>query len=483
MALAEGVCTGVGKVYADSKTTDLASMDLTFFNGYLGGYEKKVSPIYSTLEMYTKGNQSPWGYMLTKHPDHALAYSGVCHVAGVVDLGESSSLPNLNFEVFGLCTSSQGQPTNEKMQQFAFQKKIEISNFKSNNYVQEFVFDSLSGSGNWVILDSRYYTIEQSKDQYGNNKVGVYTYTFNFDDRQDGYYRADPTYLRIYYQAIEANLTFTPTDANPSDILTYILQSEVFGEQFPLALIGDFTEYSTYCKNNSLLISPVYDSSTACTDIINSLMECTNSEYVFSQGKVKIIPYWDNLPVNYAFTDKDIIDQDGDTISVERTSDADIYNIIPLEHTSRANDYNTNMVYATNEGDIEIQGIRQAGTYSHPEIMTPQLAQAVAQMILQKQLYNRNRYTIRVGQEFILLEPMDACSLESALAGMGLTAVRVVSIRENADDFSLDITFEDNFSNTFSKSLTLCDTTNMFSSIFNFIFTPRDSNLIIVYNI
>ena len=175
-------------------------------------------------------------------------------------------------------------------------------------------------------------------------------------------------------------------------------------------------------------------------------MECTNSEYVFSQGKVKIIPYWDNLPVNYAFTDKDIIDQDGDTLSIERTSDADIYNIIPLEHTSRANDYNTNMVYATNEGDIEVQGIRQAGTYSHPEIMTPQLAQAVAQMILQKQLYNRNRYTIRVGQEFILLEPMDACSLESELAGMGLTAVRVVSIRENADDFSLDITFEDNFS-------------------------------------
>ena len=446
MALAEGVCTGVGKVYADSKTTDLTALNLAFFNGYLCGYQKEANPIYSSLEMYTKGEQSPWGYMVTKHPDHALAYSGVCHVAGVIDLGDSSSLPNLNFELHGLCTSAQGQPTNEKMQQFAFQKKIEISNFKSNNYVQEFVFDSLSGSGSWVTLDSRYYSISQSTDQYGNAKPGVYTYTFNFDDREDGYYRADPTYIRIYYQAIEANITYAATDANPSDILTYVLQSDVFGEQLPLGLIGDFTEYSTYCKNNGLLISPVYDSSTACTDIINSLMECTNSEYVFSQGKVKIIPYWDNLPVNYAFTDKDIIDQDGDTLSIERTSDADIYNIIPLEHTSRANDYNTNMVYATNEGDIEVQGIRQAGTYSHPEIMTPQLAQAVAQMILQKQLYNRNRYTIRVGQEFILLEPMDACSLESELAGMGLTAVRVVSIRENADDFSLDITFEDNFS-------------------------------------
>jgi hypothetical protein len=84
------------------------------------------------------------------------------------------------------------------------------------------------------------------------------------------------------------------------------------------------------------------------------------------------------------------------------------------------------MVYATNEGDIEINGVRQAGTFTHHEIMTPQLAQAVAQIILQKQLYNRNKYTIRVGQEFILLEPMDACTLECELAGMGITSVRVV---------------------------------------------------------
>ena len=447
MALAEGVCTGVGKVYADSKTTDLNALGLTFFNGYLGGYEKRAnSTALTTLNMYVKGQQYPWGYMETNHPDHALVYGGICHVAGVLDLGESSSLPNLNFEVFGLCTSAQGQPSNEKMQQYAYQKEIEISNFQSNRFVEEFVFDSLSGAGYWQTLDSRYYTIEQSKDQYGNNKAGVYTYKFNFDDREDGYYRPDPTYIRIYYYAIEANVSFTATDANPSDIITYILESEVFGAQFPTVLIGDLSEYSAYCKNNRLLISPSYDSSVACTDIITQLMECTNSEYVFSQGKVKIVPYWDGLPASYAITDKDILDQDSESISIERTSDADIYNVIPLEHLSRANDYNTNMVYATNEGDIEIHGIRQAGAFTHHEIMTPQLAQAVAQVILQKQLYNRNKYTIRVGQEFILLEPMDACTLECELAGMGLTTVRVVSIKENADDFSLDITFEDNYS-------------------------------------
>jgi hypothetical protein len=268
----------------------------------------------------------------------------------------------------------------------------------------------------------------------------VFKYTFKFEDR------ADPTYLRIYYYAIEANVSYAPTDANPADIISYILESDVFGAQFPDALIGDFSEYASYCRNNGLLLSVAYDSSIACTDIINELMECTNSEYVFSQGKLKLIPYWDNLPAQYAITGKDIFDQDEDTLLIERTSEADIYNVIPLEHLSRANDYNVNMVYASDEGNIELNGVKQAGTYTHHGIMTPQLAQAVAQVILQKQLYNRNKYTIRVGQEFILLEPMDTCTLELELAGLGLTTVRVVSIKENADDLSLDITFEDNFS-------------------------------------
>jgi lysophospholipase L1-like esterase len=103
-------------------------------------------------------------------------------------------------------------------------------------------------------------------------------------------------------------------------------------------------------------------------------------------------------------------------------------------------------VYATDEGDIELHGVRQAGTYSHPEIMNQSLAQAIAQLILQKQLYNRNQYTVKLGQEFILLEPMDAVTLESQLANLGVTSVRVVEIVESAEDYSLEITFEDNLS-------------------------------------
>jgi hypothetical protein len=542
-ALGEGQLAGVGKIWVGQKVTDLYSRGLLFFNG-------------------TKG-QAPWGYMQSRHRDHALTYSGTSYLAGVVNLGNSGSLPNMNFEVYGLCqdqvpvnyikastsvpahclskqvqdkyggshtlykvdttftiedcagivsitcspamnslviglhllfggnaslkwsvsgsgttktvhvwstyglvyeldgyqgtnvrtlnvtykkptSGTAATATNQKMQQYAYIKNVEISNFASNRYVQEYVFNSRTGTGSWVTLNSRYYTLSVSN--------GIAHYTFNFDDRDDGYDRADPTYIRIYYTALQATVDYTPTDANPRDIIWTLLTSTVYGENFPNVLIDEesLATYSNYCKTNQLLLSPVYGDQTACADIIDGLMEATNSAYVFSQGKVKLIPYWDGLPPIYAITDSNIIDQGEETLRIERTSQADTYNIIPLEHTSRADQYNSNVVYATDEGDIELHGVRQAGTYSHPEIMNQSLAQAVAQLILQKQLYNRNRYTVKLGQEFILLEPMDAVTLESQLGNLGITTVRVVEITESEEDFTLEITFEDNLSGVFS---------------------------------
>ena len=46
-------------------------------------------------------NQQPWPYMVGKHPDKALPYPGLAYMAGVIDLGESASMPSYNFEVAG----------------------------------------------------------------------------------------------------------------------------------------------------------------------------------------------------------------------------------------------------------------------------------------------------------------------------------------------------------------------------------------------
>ena len=51
-------------------------------------------------------NQKPWAYTLGKHPDKALSYSGLAYMAGVIDLGDSGSMSNYNFEVVGKMTDT-----------------------------------------------------------------------------------------------------------------------------------------------------------------------------------------------------------------------------------------------------------------------------------------------------------------------------------------------------------------------------------------
>ena len=83
IALCEGPITGIGKVWRDKEVYDYPNekIELTLFNGDVA--------------------QAPWPYMLSKHPEKALPYSGLAYMAGVVDLGERGSLPQYNFEVYG----------------------------------------------------------------------------------------------------------------------------------------------------------------------------------------------------------------------------------------------------------------------------------------------------------------------------------------------------------------------------------------------
>lgn len=83
IALCEGPIAGIGKVWRDKEIFQYPNenIQLTLFNGEVA--------------------QAPWPYMLSKHPEKALPYSGLAYMAGVVDLGERGSLPQYNFEVYG----------------------------------------------------------------------------------------------------------------------------------------------------------------------------------------------------------------------------------------------------------------------------------------------------------------------------------------------------------------------------------------------
>ena len=83
IGLCEGPIQGIGKVWRGKEIYDYPNEKIEL-TAYLGAH-----------------GQQPWPYVVSKHPEKALPYSGLAYMAGVVDLGEQGSLPQFNFEIKG----------------------------------------------------------------------------------------------------------------------------------------------------------------------------------------------------------------------------------------------------------------------------------------------------------------------------------------------------------------------------------------------
>lgn len=83
LALCEGAINSVPRVFRDQeKITSISSIGFSLFTGTIP--------------------QAAWGYLVSAHPTEALDYPGVAYLAAAnYDLGQSASLPNHSFEVFG----------------------------------------------------------------------------------------------------------------------------------------------------------------------------------------------------------------------------------------------------------------------------------------------------------------------------------------------------------------------------------------------
>jgi hypothetical protein len=82
MGLCEGVVSAIGKIWQNQSTTTLSKLGLTLFGG---------SP-----------TQTPWSYLLSKHPSQALSYARTAYLAtSALDLGGTAALPQLDFECVG----------------------------------------------------------------------------------------------------------------------------------------------------------------------------------------------------------------------------------------------------------------------------------------------------------------------------------------------------------------------------------------------
>ena len=235
-------------------------------------------------------------------------------------------------------------------------------------------------------------------------------------------------------------------DANPRDIIRDLLTNQRYGCGFPVDSIGDTDRYSNYCRAVGIFLSPAYTEQGEAQRNISELLEQTNSAAVFSQGRLKIVPYGDgNYSGNgaayvadnkaiYDLTDDDfIVSGAEDPVSVERKTNADAFNQIQVEYLDRDNDYNVAIAEVKDQANIEQYGLRPKEAVKMHGICNGKVAQKVAQQLLQRALYVRNEYEFKLGWKYCLLEPMDIVTLTDAGLGLNKTPVRITEIEEDEE--------------------------------------------------
>jgi len=340
LAICEGPVASINSVWKDQAHQTLQSLNLTTF---LGTY-----------------TQTAWGLVSSLHPTEARNYRGLAYVAaGPLQLGSSSSIPNLNYEV-----------------------KAAIA-------------DGIPGL----------------------------------------------------------------PDADPSAVVTDFLTNAHYGlsASFP---VGDLTVYSNYARAMGLVVSPALTSRTAASAFLRDLLDATNSEAVWSSGALKIVPYGDQdvsangatytapFEPEYDLTEDDFLpgqSSDGPVVGV-RKRQSDSLNQILVEFLDATSNYNPAIAEAKDDAAINDFGLRSAPTKSFHLFCNAAAAGVSASLLLGRQAI-RNEYTFTLGEEFVLLEPMDIVSLTDIDAGLSRQWVRILDIQENAD-FSLTFTAEEYLAGT-----------------------------------
>lgn len=267
------------------------------------------------------------------------------------------------------------------------------------------------------------------------------------------------------------NPTPCTPDVNPADVLLDILLHDIHGTGcWREEWVHDFfDDFYFYCRAANFLCAPVYASQVPAADMVKELCAMGNSAPLWSDGKLKVIPYGDetlfrtvNLPSNggeecdtedvtwvpdltvrYALTDDDFIaDVDTDPVRVLRKRPADAFNKVQVEVLDRDNEYNPFVCEAEDLAAVEVYGLRMKPVVNMHGICNREAGRAVAQAMLMRELYKRNEYTFQLPWRYARLEPMDIVSLTEARLNLVAYPVRITAVEEDEDGL-LTITAED----------------------------------------
>lgn len=230
------------------------------------------------------------------------------------------------------------------------------------------------------------------------------------------------------------------TDANPADVIRYILDKTGLSG----VAIDGLDNYRTYCRENDLLISSPMDDTTAreTREIINEIINLTNAYMFWSNDHYKIVVLDDqahggwkpDTTIRYALTPDDLLPQSGAAlVTYSRKDSSEVYNQYPVEFISRKNSYDKETVSYALSKDIAEHGVRQASTTKAHWFYTKERAVKLAEALARKAIYGRNQYTFKLDWAFCRLEVGDLVTLTDPSIGLDKQVVRISSVTEGTN--------------------------------------------------
>lgn len=397
MMLIEGFTGGasISQVWKDKAITTLAAEGLTFFTGTPG--------------------QGVWPYLTTNFPSQAINYNLTAYVAAQnLNLGSSAALPNYTYEVHGL-------------------------------FAQAGIAITLTGG-----LSAGAISGTLSAGSVGLVANGVWDITFSdFETRSVTVAGSALTWDSAFplTLAVTAAATIGGMDADPSSIWLDYCQDTNHGANFFLTDPGiqgaGATTWQTYCKANSLQLSVFEDTQRSASAALKDLLEITNSDCFLSANVLKISSYGDvaisgngvtytpnNTPL-FVFTDDDYLPASEGSGGGGSTSDdpvqcirkplTETFNCVFVEYLDRSDNYNPHLAFWKDPLDIRVNGLRTMTTKTFHQIKIGSVAQQVATLIGQRQLYIRRQFVFSVRADLYTgLEPMDLIELNDSLIVGGL---------------------------------------------------------------
>ncbi|MBK9446327.1 MAG: DUF2163 domain-containing protein [Betaproteobacteria bacterium] len=282
--------------------------------------------------------------------------------------------------------------------------------------------------------------------------------------------------------------------AGPPMVLTDLLTNAEYGLGWPTSRIPDYgtgsgvpsgfttglggttaSGYDYLVRANSWGLGLAIESQRPARDIVEEILQATDSTCTWSDGQLKVFPmstievsdgvvtYTPHLTPLYdlgASSDgADFLAEAGeDPISVERSPVKEHFNCFPVEWSNQtpsrtditgavisepSNAFNADTEEGTPDpADVALYGVRKASTTNLRCIVDKTHAASISNALARRSVTSRNTYRFRLPWRLALCEPCDLVTLTDAKMGASRKLVRIVEIEED-EMGSLDVVAEE----------------------------------------